>query len=72
MKFDRESNQLKEAKGKYRCRVNQYIFEKKKLNKEEDNIDKFWKNVNESLILAGKEEEASKDLKEFVYDNFTT
>lgn len=53
IKFEKE---LKEPKGKYRCRVNQYIFEKKKSNagkKEEDNIDEFWRNVNESLILAG-------------------
>ena len=67
----------REPKGKYRCRVNQYIFDKKKSSngkkEEQGTIDDFWKNVNESLILAGREqEEPSKDLKAFVYDNFIT
>jgi hypothetical protein len=60
----------KEHKGKYRCRVNQYIFDhsRKKSNlysrEQQETVEEFWKNVNESLILANhQEEEASKDLR---------
>jgi hypothetical protein len=51
---------VKEPKGKYRCRVNQYVFDhcRKKSSfgrkEEQETIDQFWKNVNESMILAGR------------------
>lgn len=57
-------------KGKYRCRVNQYIFDhsrKKSTHcskEQQETIDEFWKNVNESMILGGQQaEEVSKDLR---------
>ena len=52
MKWDkesRESKEPKEPKGKYRCRVNQYIFEKKKSGGkkgEQADYNQFWNNVN--------------------------
>ena len=49
--------------------MNQYIFDhnRKKSNhgaKDQQTIDDFWKQVNESMILPGNEhEEMSKDLR---------
>lgn len=78
LKKHKEDRELKESKGKYRCRVNQFVFDhtRKKSSfgkkEEQETIDEFWKNVNESMILASRqEEEMSKDLREFV-ENFKT